>query len=135
MSMYYAAIFEAEEGGYYAEFPDLDGCFTQAEDLEVLDAMLKDAAFVWLDGCQEDGDPIPAPRNYADTHQEVAGREDFHALVMVVIPDKVKRVRKNVSFTEADLKIIDTAAAKNDMDRSEFLAMAAKRVASGACEL
>jgi len=135
MAMYHAAIFAAEEGGYYAEFPDLDGCFTQADSLEVMDAMLKDAMFVWLDGCKEDGDPIPAPRSFKEIHNEVAGREDFHSVTLVVIPEKVKRIRKNVSFTEADLAIIDQAAAQQNMDRSEFLAMAAKRVASGACEL
>ncbi|WP_419787333.1 type II toxin-antitoxin system HicB family antitoxin [Pseudodesulfovibrio sp.] len=133
MATYYAAIFNEEGGGFYAEFPDLEGCFTQAESLEVLDAMLKDALFVWLDASKEEGDDIPAPRSFAEIHNEVAEREDFHSVTLVVIPEKVTRIRKNVSFTEVDLEIIDQAAAKNNMDRSEFLAMAARRVASGTC--
>jgi len=135
MATYYAAIFADGEGGYYAEFPDLEGCITQAESLEVLDAMLKDALFVWLDASKEDGDDIPAPRNFVDIHKEVSEREDFHSMALVVTPEKVKRIRKNVSFTESDLAIIDQAAAEHDMDRSEFLAMAAKQVASGACRI
>ncbi len=129
MTMYYAAIFEAEEGGYYAEFPDLPGCITQADSLEVLDAMLKDAMFVWLDASKEDGDEIPTSRSFAEIHDEVTGQEEFHSVTLVVIADKVKRVRKNVSFTESDLAIIDQAAANLDMDRSEYLAMAAKEMA------
>lgn len=133
MATYYAAIFTDEEGGYYAEFPDLEGCVTQADSLEMLDAMLKDALFVWLDASKEDGDTIPAPRGFKAIHREVSGREGFHSVTLVVTPEKVKRIRKNVSFTESDLAIIDQAAAKHDMDRSEFLAMAGKHVASGAC--
>ncbi len=133
MATYYAAIFTAEEGGYYAEFPDLAGCVTQADSLEVLDSMLKDALFVWLDASQEDGNDIPTPRNFADIYKEVSGRDGFHSLILVITPEKVKRIRKNVSFTESDLAIIDQAAANHDMGRSEFLAMAARMVASRPC--
>jgi predicted RNase H-like HicB family nuclease len=134
MATYCAAIFK-EDGGYYAEFPDLDGCFTQAETLEMLDAMLKDALFVWLDASREDGDDIPEPSGFQAIHEAVSGRDDFHSVTLVVSPETVKRIRKNVSFTEHDLAIIDQAAAQRRMDRSEYLAMAAKRVASGACDV
>ena len=135
MATYYAALFQEEDGSFYAEFPDLDGCITQADSLEMLDHMLKDAMFVWLDGCKEDGEPIPASRTFEEIRNEVAGQEDFHSVTLVVIPEKVKRVSKNVRFTEPDLELIDQAATKHNMNRSEFLAMAAKKVASGACEL
>jgi predicted RNase H-like HicB family nuclease len=44
-----AIIHEAEEGGYWAEVPALPGCFTQAETLEELTEMLKEAIEGWLD--------------------------------------------------------------------------------------
>lgn len=36
-------VHEAEEGGYWAEFPELEGCFTQAETLDALRANAKEA--------------------------------------------------------------------------------------------
>ena len=44
-----AIIHEAEEGGYWAEVPALPGCVTQAETLEELTEMLKEAVEGWLD--------------------------------------------------------------------------------------
>jgi predicted RNase H-like HicB family nuclease len=44
-----AIIHEAEEGGYWAEVPALPGCVTEAETLEELTEMLKEAVEGWLD--------------------------------------------------------------------------------------
>jgi len=135
MATYLAAVFTDEDGGYYAIFPDLPGCITQADSLELLEPMLKDALFVWLDAAKEDGDDVPKARSFKDVSAEVVDEEGFHSLTLVTLPEKVKRIRKNVSFTEADLAIIDRAAEQHHMDRSEFLAAAAKQVAAGACEI
>lgn len=135
MATYLAAVFTDEDGGYYAIFPDLPGCITQADSLELLEPMLKDALFVWLDASKEDGIEIPHPRSFKEVCDEVEEEEGFHSITLVTLPEKVKRIRKNVSFTEADLAIIDRAAEQHHMDRSEFLAAAAKQVAAGACEI
>jgi len=42
-------VHEAEEGGYWAEVPSLPGCFTQAETLEELREMAKEAIEGYLD--------------------------------------------------------------------------------------
>lgn len=44
-----AIIHEAEEGGYWAEVPSLLGCVTEADTMEQLQEMLKDAIEGWLD--------------------------------------------------------------------------------------
>jgi predicted RNase H-like HicB family nuclease len=44
-----AIIHSAEEGGYWAEVPALPGCVTQADTLEELTEMLKEAVEGWLD--------------------------------------------------------------------------------------
>ena len=54
MRLYNAIVHEAEEGGYWAEVPDLPGCVTEADTLDDLQAMLKDAISVYL----EDGEPV-----------------------------------------------------------------------------
>lgn len=47
----YPAVFHVkEEGGYWVEFPDLPGCFTEGETLEEAYAMAGDALFVYTEG-------------------------------------------------------------------------------------
>lgn len=46
----FPAIFHKEEnGGYWVEFPDLPGCFSQGETLEEAYVMSKEALALWLD--------------------------------------------------------------------------------------
>jgi predicted RNase H-like HicB family nuclease len=44
-----AIIHEAEEGGYWAEVPIFQGCYTQGETTEEITEMLKEAIAGWLD--------------------------------------------------------------------------------------
>ncbi len=136
MATYFAAVFN-DEGGYNARFLDLPGCITQADTLDELDAMLRDALFCYIDAMQEDGTPVPPPSDYETALAAAKAEEDADALAFVTlvsIPEKVKRVRVNVSFPETDLALIDRAASTRSLDRSAFLAMAAKLVAKGECE-
>ena len=48
MSIYNVIVHEAEEGGYWAEVPDLPGRITEADTLDELKEMLKDAISVYL---------------------------------------------------------------------------------------
>ena len=54
MSIYNAIVHEAEEGGYWAEVPDLPGCVTEADTLDELKEMLKDAITGYLEVASED---------------------------------------------------------------------------------
>ena len=56
----YPAIFTtAEEGGYLVRFPDLDGCYTDGDDLMDAMEMAKDALCLCLYGMEQDGKVIP----------------------------------------------------------------------------
>ena len=56
----YTVIFEpAEEGGYLAHVPALNGLTTQGESLEETAEMVKDAIKCFLETCQIKGLPIP----------------------------------------------------------------------------
>ena len=48
MNIYNAIVHEAKEGGYWAEVPELPGCITEADTLDELKEMLKDAISVYL---------------------------------------------------------------------------------------
>ena len=44
-----AIVYQAEEGGYWAEVPALPGCITEGDTLEELESNLKDAIYGWLE--------------------------------------------------------------------------------------
>ena len=55
-TVYSVAVYEAEEGGYWAEVTDLPGCVAQADTLDDLRANLLDAIAAWLETRREIGD-------------------------------------------------------------------------------
>jgi predicted RNase H-like HicB family nuclease len=44
-----AIVYQAEEGGYWAEVPALPGCITEGDTMEELESNLKDAIQGWLE--------------------------------------------------------------------------------------
>lgn len=65
MTKVYPAIIHEEEG-YWVEFPDLSGCFTNGSTLEETMEMAKEALGLYLVSLEENGQTIPAPSNIAD---------------------------------------------------------------------
>lgn len=59
-----AVIHEAEEGGYWAEVPEMPGCFTEGDTLEETKANIVDAAIGWLEAQMPDmiSYQMPKPR-------------------------------------------------------------------------
>ena len=80
---FYPAIFHrAEEGGYWVEFPDLDGCFTEGDTLEETVSMAKDAIGTYLSDLKEGAYPQPS-----DPATLEVNRRD--AFIMVIDFDKL----------------------------------------------
>jgi predicted RNase H-like HicB family nuclease len=44
-----AIVYQADEGGYWAEVPALPGCITEGDTMEELENNLKDAIRGWLE--------------------------------------------------------------------------------------
>lgn len=57
---YVVVIHPAEEGGYWAEVPALEGCFAQAETLEELLEDARSAIASHLEALREEGRPAPS---------------------------------------------------------------------------
>lgn len=58
----YPAVFTpAEEGGYTVNFPDLEGCFTEGDDMAETLYMAEDVLALILYGYETDGRRIPVP--------------------------------------------------------------------------
>ena len=49
MSTYNVIVHTAEEGGYWAEVPDLPGCYTEADTLDELNANIREAISLYLE--------------------------------------------------------------------------------------
>lgn len=56
---YVVVIHQAEEGGYWAEVPSLEGCFAQGETVEEILDDMKEAIASHLEALREEGRPIP----------------------------------------------------------------------------
>lgn len=59
--IYGAIIREDEEGGYWAEIPDLEGCFGQGETFIEAAESISDDLETHLTALKEYGMPIPTP--------------------------------------------------------------------------
>lgn len=62
MMEFLIVIHPAEEGGYWADVPDLEGCFIQGETIEDLLDDAPQAIASHLEALREDGQPAPKPR-------------------------------------------------------------------------
>ena len=71
MNRIYPAIFHiAEEGGFWVEFPDLEGCVTNGATLEEAFTMAKEALALYLDGMEE----LPAATSLEKVEAESGAR-------------------------------------------------------------
>ena len=60
--VFYPAVFHPEEVGYSVTVPDIEGCFTQGDDMNEAVAMTQDAIGLMLEDCKV----YPTPSNPAD---------------------------------------------------------------------
>ena len=74
-TIFYPAIFHPEETGYSVSVPDIEGCFTQGEDMEEAVSMAKEAVDLML----EDKSELPKPSSVETVQLQ---RED----IMVKVP-------------------------------------------------
>lgn len=59
MKEYLVVVHHAEEGGYWAEVPALEGCFAQGETVEEVLNDARGAITAHLAALEEDGQPLP----------------------------------------------------------------------------
>lgn len=97
MNLIYPAIFHFEDGGYWCEFPDLDGCFTQGDsEIEAVENA-KEALEGYAISILERGGSLPKASAITNFH---AGGKDFLTYVSCDISSSGKFVRKNVTLPE-----------------------------------
>ena len=72
----YPAIFTLEaEGGYSIRFPDIENCFTDAEDLTTAMDMANDALCLMLYDLEQNNMQIPLASNVGDIQKTINSKE------------------------------------------------------------
>lgn len=63
----FPAVFKHEANGIYSiNFPDIEGCYTQGDDVQDAYEMAEDVLCLRLYDLEESNEPIPTPSNPAD---------------------------------------------------------------------
>lgn len=91
-------IHKAEEGGFWAEFPDLPGCVTQGETEQEVMAMAKDALSGWLAVSFERNFSIPEAKTVKGKNiRWVEPRAD------VSIPLMIRKIRNELGLSQKEI--------------------------------
>jgi len=64
--MRYAVVIERAEGNYSAYVPDLPGCVATGPTVETVEAAIREAIRLHVEGLEEDGLPVPAPSSVVE---------------------------------------------------------------------
>lgn len=128
MRQTYAAIVRQDAPGeaYSIHFPDLPGATTSAPTLDDVHVMASEAAQLAVDFMSDEGLTLPEPSDFGAVSREATAAGAVGTLLVPVrLPGKAKRI--NISMDEHLLEDIDRAATARGMNRSAFLAEAARR--------
>lgn len=135
MATYLAAILPLKEGGYSVEFPDFPRAFSHGAHLEdCLEAGAEVLAFE-VEEYVKARKELPEPSGLRDVEQWASNHKngkDFdpergHYIQLFRAPNMdMTPVRVSVSLPRSVLEDIDGKAKKAGLDRSKFLAAAAR---------
>ncbi len=119
----YPAIFHQEEGSYWVEFPDLEGCFSKGDNLEEAFNNAKEALGLYLDSDDDIYDrKINKPSKVLDV---IENNKDKGGLVMIVSYDSIeygkKYKNKAIKKTLSIPQWLNDIAVKNNINFSSVL--------------
>lgn len=123
---YWAIVHKDKESAYGVSFADIEGCFAASD----TDEGLMQAAIEAVDLYLEDVEEVPKPKALSEVRE--AYREDLlqgaYLIQVPLIERDTQTTRVNLSLERGILRAIDGAAARVNLNRSAFVAMAAKRM-------
>lgn len=124
---YYTALVHHNEGSAYGlTFPDLPGAFAASDDWDGIPAAVAKALDLWFEDMP---DTAPASLDDIRRRPEVAEELVAGAVLMPVpyIAADTAIQRVNITMERGLLRAIDETAKSRGMNRSSFLASAARR--------
>lgn len=134
--MQYVTFIHSDDApGFGVSFPDFPGCVTQGDTLDDALRLGREALAFHVECMIKDGESVPAPRSAADINADADLAEWRTGASIAYTPlliDRGSPRRVNISIDAGLLAAIDDAAADRGMNRSAFLASAARKEISGA---
>ena len=112
-----------ETHAYVAVVPDLPGCYSAGDTLDLAYENAKEAIAGWIEVELDDGHDIPLPSNLED----IAKQEDFKGWILgvVEVPDDLlseKMQRINITLPSRVLRRLDFLAKNAGETRSGYIA-------------
>ncbi|MFM2041564.1 MAG: hypothetical protein RLY86_140 [Pseudomonadota bacterium] len=126
---YFPAIVEKSSDGFYASFPDVPGCVSHGETMEILAAAAEQVLAYHIAGMVEDGTDLPVPTPLDKVERDPDVEEFARILVRADLPGKAVRV--NISMEEGLLALLDREVKRRQTSRSALLAVAVRREIAG----
>ena len=125
---------DPDSTGFGISFPDFPGCISHGDTID--EALRKggEALAFHVEGMKEDGTALPAPRSAQAIRNDADLADWASDATFVLVPlliDEGSPKRVNISIDPGLLRAIDAAAKARGMNRSAFLASAARRDIAG----
>ena len=111
----YPAIIHNEDGSYWIEFPDLEGCNTMGDTLEDTMANAQEALGLYLASLEEVGQDLPHPSSISDIDTD-----EVTSYVCVDL-NKYRRSTKSVKKTLSLPEWLAEEAEKHHLSLSKVL--------------
>ncbi len=87
MKPYICIVHKDPDSAYGITFPDAPGCFSAADEMDELFAMAAEALALWSEGMEEDGHPIPPPRELSAIRADPAWQESLaDSAFLIAVP-------------------------------------------------
>ena len=133
--MHYVAFIHTDEApGFGVSFPDFPGCVTQGDTIEDALRLAREALAFHVEGMLQDGEAIPEPRATQQIESDPSLNDWRAGATLAYVPlisDMGSPKRVNISIDPGLLEAIDDAAKSRGMNRSAFLASAARKEIAG----
>ncbi|MDY3906598.1 MAG: type II toxin-antitoxin system HicB family antitoxin [Lawsonibacter sp.] len=123
--VFYPVVFHPEEVGYSVSVPDIDGCFTQGDDMNEAVSMVQEAMGLMLEDYFDSDQPFPAPSAPDSIHLE---QGEFVAMVEFdELEYRKQRERQAVKKTLSIPGWLNNLAEKAGINFSQVLQEALKQ--------
>ena len=127
MRYYVALVHKDADSDFGVSFPDFPGCVTAGTTLAEAAEMAAEALAGHIDLMADEGLAIPEPSALDDLMADPEHRDGTPVMVPAGTRKPARVVRVNITIPEDVLARIDAYAERQGMNRSGFLAYAAKR--------
>jgi len=116
----YPAIIHNEDGSYWIEFPDLEGCNTMGDTLEDTMANAQEALGLYLASLEEVGQDLPHPSSMTDIDPNDLPAASVTSYIYVDL-NKYRRSTKSVKKTLSLPEWLAEEAEKHHLSLSKVL--------------